>query len=185
MKPKILLITDINSGMINYFSGASEKNSGMPAFYNVYKKLKEKYEIDHILLGRIDTVRVDIRDHTKLIKIKDITRFSYVYYALKTLVIGLYLSIKNDYKFIYGMAHYSFVASLVGMLTNKPHFRRIFGSFLLKEINDKKWRIFLRHPFEYLSWILPSYGTIVTNDGTGGDKIGRKLGSSHIYFLRK
>lgn len=74
------------------------------------------------------------------------------------------------------------ITSLIGKWVKIPDFRRIYGTFLINEITDSKLSIFAKHPLEYLTFSTKGKGLLVTNDGTKGDLVFKKLGTSSLPF---
>jgi len=103
--------------------------------------------------------------------------------VLKGVRMGIKLVKQYNIEKIAGFrSHGSAMAAMIGRLTKKHNSRRLYGSFLINEIDVPKWKLFLRHPLEYLSFSLPGGTLFITNDGTKGDIVFEKIGSDNLDF---
>ncbi len=188
---KILYITPLWSGLKPFFYESQLKNSGMPAFYNIFINLLKdpKVEIIYVYLFVYrDNKEINIPKEFKgklvVKKIVVISRVKLYLSFIKSYITGVRLIKKEKIDFIYGHGTISFLSSIIGIRTKARHYRRIYGTFLYPKLLKKKNFIFSDF-FEYLSFRLPTDGLIVTNDGTSGDKIFNFLNknTSKFHFL--
>ena len=102
---------------------------------------------------------------------------------MRGVMMGRKIVQKNNIEKIAGFrSHGSAVAAAIGLLTKRHATRRLYGSFLINEIKKPKWKLFLQHPLEYLSFALPGGTLFITNDGTKGDIVFNKIGSKNVDF---
>lgn len=187
---EILILTNIWTGAAPFFYDGKVISTGMPAFYNVFINLLEDKRISriHILIWQPNE---EIRLPEKYVeKIKyyiipkcksSFTNNLKIIY--KSIVIGRKIVRKNDkIKNIIGFGSLGGITSIIGRLVKIPDFRRIYGTFLINEINNSKSSIFLRHPLEYITFASKGKGLLVTNDGTKGDIVFKKLGNKSLPF---
>ena len=188
---KILIVSTLWSGMESIFIEGGKTPTGMPAFFNELNSISRKnLSIDLVFVSdkkpltytplyrNITIYHVPMSKNTKLGLIPVVFKLFYLTSKL----------IKNNkYKFLYGFGYFSSIVGIQSLINNVPNYRRLFGTFLNSEINHRKLirhlKILIKHPLEYLSWVLPANALIVTDDGTCGDKVAEGLGvKSNFYF---
>lgn len=92
---------------------------------------------------------------------------------------------KSKYDFVYG--HGGSIGLIACILAHKmgiPCGQRLYGTFLSEKIRRYGCgRVFLKHPFEYLSFLLNNKNFLmVTNDGTEGDYVWEKITASKTNY---
>jgi len=90
---------------------------------------------------------------------------------------------KNKIDLIYGHGSIGALAGILSLFSKKPNIRRIYGTFLYKEIKKTKISLFIKHPLEYLTFSLPAKYIIITNDGTHGDRVFKKIGNKRAKLI--
>jgi len=187
----ILIITNVWTGAKSFFYEGKEISTGMPAFNNVFLRILVDDRVDriHIFLW--------LTDKSDIIKIPEKYKHKVIphpFYLRKKGVISFFILIltmirtgvsivKNDkVKRLIGFGSLAAITAIIGKLTFIPDFRRIFGTFLINEINYSKFKLFLKHPLEYLCFSLNGKGLLVTNDGTKGDIVFNKIGHQKLPF---
>ncbi|MCK4360066.1 MAG: glycosyltransferase [Candidatus Cloacimonetes bacterium] len=191
---KILIITPLWSGMKPLFIQGKDNHSGMPAFYNAITcLLKRDLDIDMIIVSKEKIIRKH-RSFKNLklfyVPISTNSRFGLIPAVFKLIKLSDKFVRNNNYKFIYGFGNYSAIVGILSIIYKIPNYRRLFGSFFAYKLNTNKplfakYKLLLKHPLEYLSWVLPTNGLIVTDDGTEGDIIAKALGvTKNFHFLK-
>ncbi len=195
---RILYVTPLWSGLKDaLFCGCEPM--GMPAFTNPLREMiKRGYEIDLVVASsEIQSVNLGVEwlDSSRILFADwDI---SSPIRALKSIVI-LYrtvdLALKNrTYDFVYGHGSIGAVANIAALRHHIPIGMRLYGTFLSRELGYgkspnslemfvRKILCFIRHPLEYLSFILPKDFLLVTNDGSRGDYVWQQIGNSQYKW---
>lgn len=112
----------------------------------------------------------------------------YILFKIRSIITLIFLKMKNDnYDFIYGIEpEGSLIADMFGKFLKIPSFARLMGTsanFILFELNNDL-RIFKRNfPTIYRSVHKCCDFTIMTNDGTEGDKILEYFGRNKENYL--
>lgn len=187
----IIYITPLWSGLVNFFFEGKESNSGMPAFYNIFQSILKDKKFEKIIVFLFingEKQKINIPE-----KYKDKLHIVPFFYKKKSsfimriflLFFSSYWILKDKKSCIFAHGSLGGLGSILGFLHRRPVVRRIYGSFLINEITYKKSSLFKKHPLEYLSFSLPASSTIITNDGTYGDKVYEKIGNkqSKLFFL--
>lgn len=187
----ILLITNVWTGSQPFFFDAKEESKGMPAFNNVFYKLinNEKVNKIHILVWlekKSDNIILPEKYKNKIITypfcIEELNLLQKFFLILKMIYKGIQVCKKNNIKQIIGFGPLATISAFIGKFTKIPDFRRVYGSFLINEIHLPKYKIFLNHPLEYLCFALKGKGLLITNDGTKGDLVYKKIGNQKLPF---
>lgn len=193
---EIICVTHVWTGMRAFFYEGIDNSSGMPAFYNVFKRLLLQKDVIKVhLILFTDTNFVD------KITIPEVYREKVVIHAYsyqdKGFFYALWVFLKTTYKVlsickkttiikIVGMGGISGLAGIWSLISGIPNDRRIYGTFLINRISSSKIKLFFSHPLEYLAFSLPAKNVIITNDGTKGDIVYKKLGNKNanlnFYF---
>ena len=163
----------------------------MPAFSSVLLKVLESNSVDQVLMVFFVKERVEFSLNSKYsnkLKCHQVTYRSNIelFLMMPFIMIWLiYLVLINNTKVVFGHGAIGAIGGLLSMLTKRKYVQRIYGSFLIDEINSSEFALFMRHPLDYLSFKLPSHRTVITNDGTHGDLVFNKLNrdSSRLDFL--
>jgi len=163
----------------------------MPAFSSVLLKVLESNSVDQVLMVFFVKERVEFSLNSKYsnkLKCHQVAYRSNIELFLMipfVMVWLIYLVLINNIKVVFGHGAIGAIGGLLSMLTKRKFVQRIYGSFLIDEINSSEFSLFIRHPLDYLSFKLPSYKTVITNDGTHGDLVFNKLNhdSARLYFL--
>ncbi|MDO6809171.1 glycosyltransferase [Zobellia galactanivorans] len=191
-RKNVLLISSFWTGVKPFFLEGKEDFKGMPAFTNTFFLLLEEKKVEEIYIiffgKRIDTKYKVPKKYEKKLKV-----YGYSYErSLFALFPMLFLCLKSisiilakKIKIIYAHGPVSGLAGMVSKITGVPNVRRIYGTFLARELKLNKLKIFLRHPLEYLSFALPAKAVVITNDGTKGNMVFAKIGhkKTPLHFL--
>jgi glycosyltransferase involved in cell wall biosynthesis len=187
---EILLLTNVWTGATPFFYDGVSDSKGMPAFNNVFLRLlvDPRISIIHIIIWQPDqniNLPKEFLDKIKLYIIPK--RKDGLIHSLKLVyevtLLGVKIIRKNPKIVrIVGFGALGGITSILGKLARIPDFRRIYGTFLINEITDSKLSIFIKHPLEYLAFSTKGKGLLVTNDGTKGDIVFRKIGSPALPF---
>lgn len=187
----IIYITPLWSGLTQFFFEGADSNSGMPAFYNVFQSILKDEKFKNVVVflfikGEKKEIKVPKKYKNKLHVIPFFydKKMSFIRSLLK-LFFSSFKSLRDEKSCIFAHGSLGGIGSILSLIHRRPIVRRIYGSFLIDEITHKKSTLFMKHPLEFLSFSLPSSGTIITNDGTYGDKVYEKIGNrkSKLFFL--
>lgn len=187
----LLIITNVWTGAYSFFYNGAEVFSGMPAFQKVFLKILEHHQVNEIHLILFDkkhdkSLLIPDR-HKKKLKIyqfqlenkKTIKTF---YTFIKVIIQGYNIIKKNNVERIIGFGSLAGLTAILSKLTSIKDFRRLYGTFLINELGYSKWKLFLRHPLEFLTFSLGNGKLLITNDGTKGDRVFKKIGNPKIDF---
>jgi len=163
----------------------------MPAFSNVLVKVLESSSIDKVVIVFFVKNKVEFKLNSKYseklrcLQIQYSSNFGLLLKAPFVILWLSYIALKWKIKLIYGHGAIGAIGGILALLTRKKFIQRIYGSFLIDEIENSKFSILLRHPLDYMSFVLPSHNTIITNDGTHGDLVFKKLNQdfSRMKFM--
>lgn len=192
---KIVYYSGMFSGLLPFLKEGKALITGMPAFFNVFKSFLDDSKIEKLYLflfidvnnyGKFQiTTEQDCQNKLIVFSYFYSNRISLFFAVFYSIIKGISLCMKQNISFIYGHGIMSSVGSLVGIMTRKKHFRRIYGTFLFDKLKNGKINIFKNDFFEYLSFKLPANALIITNDGTKGDEVYKKIGNKKVplYFL--
>ncbi|GGA20460.1 glycosyltransferase [Psychrobacillus lasiicapitis] len=188
----ILYVTPMWSGLKDILIDGKEEAGGMPAFINPLKKLIEGGNQVDLLIGT-DSYKQDLNIKASWLKNSKIKLLKWDLSSNKLLTfIRTYYEIKKrikekQYDFIYSHGSFGVLGVLVAQSLGIPNGQRMYGTFLHKKINDPNYKIFLKHPLEFLSYRINKSFLIMTNDGTKGDivykKIAKKSNDKFYFWL--
>jgi glycosyltransferase involved in cell wall biosynthesis len=190
-KYDLLAITNVWTGAIPFFYDNKKEFKGMPAFSNVFISLLDDDRVNKIhliLFENPNAPQINIPDiYNSKLKIYNYTfsvknKTSNIFLLFKVFYDAYKLIKKNKVKKLLGFGSLAGVTAILGNFLNIPDFRRLYGSFLINEINKSKLELFLKHPLEFLCFALPGKGLIITNDGTKGNIVFEKVGNKTLKF---
>lgn len=182
---ELLLITKLWSGIKPFFLEGDERFHGLPSFSLPFFKMLEDADFEkiHVLLF------VQLNSKQKKIELKLPERYRErlvvypIYYRrYRDLVFKLPFAVakagsivrKRKISVVIGHGMVSTVAGLVSLLFGVKNIRRIYG--IGTELSRKsRLKLMFFHPLEYLAFTLPCEALIVTNDGSRGDELFKKL----------
>lgn len=193
---KILYVTSLWSGFRDILFEGAKNAKGMPAFINPLKRLVELgHEVDIVVTDS----DISNRDLNILVHWLDKSRISLVDWNSKGGVNKCLSMVRvccvinhklrsNKYDFVYGHGSIGALANIVAKYHCVPSGIRLYGSFLITEINKfSKMQIAIRHPLEYLVFKLPKDFLLITNDGSKGDEVYNYLTNQQskykFYFM--
>lgn len=188
----ILMISPLWTGMAAFFFEGKMEFKGMPGFCKVFLKMLNDGHSVHLILF-ISKKRWGVKEVVLQKQFPNLTIYP-IYFdlgfdlmrnAFKSYKMGKSLIQSNAFDLLYGQGSVGAVAGLLGRKYKLKSAQRIYGTFLINELHLSKWKIFSRHPLEYLAFSLPTNHVIITNDGTHGDQVFDYLGSnkSKLHFL--
>jgi glycosyltransferase involved in cell wall biosynthesis len=187
---EILMLTNVWTGARPFFYEGVAESKGMPAFNNVFLRLLKDSRVSHFHIiiwqpeQRIEIPTEYIDKITFYIIPKNqsgfLNNFKLIFNAIQ---LGKRI-VKQNTKIckIIGFGSLGGITSIISKLVKIPDFRRLYGTFLINEISRSKLTLFLKHPLEYLTFASKGKGLLVTNDGTKGDVVYNKIGTSSLPF---
>lgn len=193
-KTSILCVSSLWSGVVPFFYEGRAAPEGMPAFYNVLINLLEQKDVEKIhfiLADSLPHLEVDLPQEFRdkiVVHLFSYSRENKLLALLTFLNIvffSCWLVYSKRISRIVGFGSISGLSAIVGKLTFIPDVRRLYGTFLINEIHYSKLYLFIRHPLEFICFVLNGKALIITNDGTKGDVVFRKIGNRNLpfYFL--
>ena len=186
-KKNIIVLSAFWSGIKPFFLEASNNLKGMPAFSNTFFTL-----LEHENVGKVYVIFFGKNIETNYNvppKYKDkIGVFGYSYsnktFALFALMQLLFkvisLRLGNKIEVIYSHGPIGGVGAILSNFLMVKSVRRVYGTFLARELHKTKLQLFLKHPLEYLTFSLPGNALVITNDGTKGDLVYKKIGNKKM-----
>lgn len=189
----ILYLTPPWKGFNEMLFDGALASTGMPAFIKPLQHLiKQGHTIDFAIL--CDEKKQNF--HIKADWLKN-SQFFPVYYKTNGMhrilsAFRVFFHVKkliasNQYDFIYGQGPIGAISSYLANKHNLPSGQRLYGTFLYPETQKfPAWKIFLKHPLEYLSYKIKKNFLLITNDGTKGDLVQQHLNpnpSYDVHFL--
>lgn len=196
---KILIVTKMWTAVKPFFLEAVDDFYGLPSFTVPFSKIlgDPSFEEIHVLLF-IPTSHGEQKRNVNIPKkYADKLKVYPVYYSryrellLKSFPVilnGVHIVKKNKIEAIFGHGVVGAFAGLISLLTGVKNIRRIYG--VGSELTKKsKLQILFRHPLEFLLFTLPAEALIVTDDGSRGDEVFRKLNGTRsavksFYFMK-
>jgi glycosyltransferase involved in cell wall biosynthesis len=187
---EILLLTNVWTGATPFFYDGISESKGMPAFNNVFLRLlvDPRISVIHIIIWQPDHNINLPKEFLEKIKFYIIPKrkdglINSLKLVFEAILLGVKIINKNpNIVRLVGFGALGGITSIIGKLVKIPDFRRIYGTFLINEINDSKFSVFIRHPLEYLAFSTKGKGLLVTNDGTKGDIVFRRFGTPTLPF---
>jgi len=181
----IIYISSLWTGIKPFFTKGSPKNSGMPAFYEVFIRLLNNEKVDKIYIIFVsENSNFQIpEEYTHKIEVFHIPSSSGVRLLVNTinaLIIIRKIVRKTNISCIYGCGPIAGIAGIAGILFNVKCVRRLYGTFLINKLSDSKFKLFIDQPYEYLSFSLKANRIFITNDGTHGDEVYKKIGNKKL-----
>ncbi|MFC3039865.1 glycosyltransferase [Virgibacillus xinjiangensis] len=176
----ILYVTGMWSGLKDIIIDGEEPR-GMPAFINPLERLiRENHQVDMIVGTSEFNKKVNenrgFLDKSNIHLIPWGTSGRTPILLWKTYKKIYSLAKKGNYDFIYVHGSFGTIGSWVARKLKVPSGHRLYGTFLMNEINNNKLSVIRRHPLEYLAFRLKKDFLLITNDGTQGDKVYKKIG---------
>lgn len=181
---KILYITPPLYGFREcLFEGATEIN-GLPSFNRPLKKLiEEGHEVHFVILYNTETIeKFNIKAHwLSESQIKECihydTRLKYRLSNVNMIRRKVGKLIKSErYDFVYGHGSASGIVRKIALKENIPFGQRLYGTFLWDNFQkDGYFKSIFKHIIEYLAFKTRKSFLLVTNDGSRGDLVYRKI----------
>lgn len=187
---EILLLTNVWTGARPFFYDGIAESKGMPAFNNVFMRLLKdsRVSVFHIVIWQPDQ-KINIpAEYRKVIKFYVVPKnkagiFRNLKIIFDTIKLGVNIIKQNpDISRIIGFGSLGGITAIIGKWVRIPDFRRLYGTFLINEISKNSLTLFLKHPLEYFTFSLQGKGLLVTNDGTKGDIVFKKIGTPLLPF---
>jgi glycosyltransferase involved in cell wall biosynthesis len=191
-KHNVLAITGVWTGAYSFFYEGKEISKGMPAFNNVFLRLLNDPRVNKlhlILLENENNVALNIPEkyRDKIIvysfNFDSGNKLSSLMLFFKVIKKGVSIVKAEKISQIIGFGSLAGLTAIIGKLTSVPDCRRLYGSFLINEIQSSKLKLLIKHPLEYICFHLPGKALLITNDGTKGDLVFKKIGSKRLPFF--
>lgn len=194
---KVILLSDLWTGILPVIFEGSEKPTGMPAFFNTFSKLNSDGNVEsvecHFFAPR-DKIKGPVLlaesfSEKTTVKVYGYANKFHLLFLASWLILSLTLRLlisKKSKTVLYGHGAIGTLAGFVSMFSNVPNVRRIYGTFLVDIIDRSNFKMFLTYPLAYMAFSLPHKYLVVTNDGTHGNKVYRKIcgaDDSKLKFL--
>jgi len=193
---KVFFLTGEWTGLKRYVRGDANFPEGMPSVYLPWLKYKERgYDVDVFISGSFE--KTDVIDfHGCTIHLVRQPWFSRLLAKILGKKFGGIIMLLSDNiclyrsaarvarrsppRIVYSLRPWnSSAARLLGKRFHCPCIKRIFGTgrLLYTELVRSSWiKSRLRHPLLLANWLCPADMTIITDDGTYGDKVSEILG---------
>lgn len=178
---RILYVTPLYSGTENVIRNNSKEYTGLPSFVKIIQELRlNGHHIDFIVLDQQTEVNKQIQkitDDVYYINWKS-NNFKKIFSLIKKM---RDLIKDREYDFVYGHGSIGALTSIIANIYKIPTGQRLYGVYpILKNINKGKsaFTLFLGQPLYYLTFKLKKKFLIVTNDGTQGDYVNKKINKS-------
>lgn len=190
-KQNILGVSSLWTGAYPFFFEGNEISKGMPAFNNVFLRLLDDERVDKFYLFLIDKkpnkpLNIPHKYKNKIVihlfDYNSSNRFFSIFLFLKIIIKGTSIVKSKKVTQILGFGSLAGLSAIIGKITSIPDFRRLYGSFLINEIHLSKFNLFIKHPLEYFCFYLSGKGLMITNDGTKGDLVFKKIGNKTLPF---
>ncbi len=181
---RVLYVTGLFSGLRDLLLEGRSEAAGMPALVRPLRALLEAgHEVDFVIGVSPEDVRRPLRPGPEWlwgcgfqVVPWRTTRLAGLASAWRMYRATLRALRGKRYDFVYGHGPAGTVATLAARHRRVPCGARLYGSFLIEEIDRRsRLSIFLRHPLEYLAFRLPKRFLLVTNDGTRADQVQQRL----------
>ena len=187
---EVLILTNVWTGATPFFYEGRKESKGMPAFNNVFFRLIDDSRISklHIIIWQPEReIKIPSEYSDKIfcyiVPKRKTSLFNNLKLVFMTSILGKRIINKHkNIRNIIGFGSLGGITSIIGKLTNIPDFRRVYGTFLINEINNSKLSIFTKHPLEYLTFSTRGKGLLVTNDRTKADLVYKKIGNKKLPF---
>lgn len=180
LKVRILYLTPAWFGFENMLFHGEEEITGLPSFTYPLKGLIDKgYHVDMLLMYTSDdlpclNIKSDWVSKINIVSfIKyDLTLFKKVISIIKYRRFFKKLLESNDYDFIYSHGSSPAVVRSIAVKKGIPFAQRLYGTFIWnKFLQEGHLKVALKHVVEYLSFRTKKSFLLVTDDGSGGDKV--------------
>lgn len=188
---KVLAISFLWTAMIPFFKDGKETRSGMPAFFEMWIRLLTAKHIKNVYLillvdkGQLDEVKVPDKYKDKL-KVYVIFRKKGIFqllYLFEIYFVSRRVILKEKPDKYLGFGSISFFTWFFNRIRKAPDQRRLYGiSTVFEDLEKSKLFIFLKHPFSFLSINLSCTNLFITNDGSHGDWVFKKIGNKNTHF---
>lgn len=168
-----------------FFLEADDRPHGLPSFTVPFLKMldSEDFERVHVLLfvpvakgQRRPQIKFPSRYSGKVV----VHPFYYRRYRdlLRLFVPAVFKSLglirRDGIDVIFGHGPLGSIGGVASLLSGVPNVRRVYG-ISPKLLSLSKAKMLVRAPLEFLTFTLPAEALVVTNDGSGGDVLYRKL----------
>jgi glycosyltransferase involved in cell wall biosynthesis len=190
-KARILMISFCPTGMESFFFDAKQTVAGLPSFARVFYKLLNEERVEHINLILLTNEERPInipqlyRNKLKVFPIRYHRFRGLILKSILAIPLVIFIGLKNRVNICYICGDACPIIGIAGLILKLPIIRRLYGTFLYPQLGKTKFSIFLRSPLEYLSFALPASDIIITNDGSSGDLVFKKIGyeKARLHFL--
>ncbi|WP_411132438.1 hypothetical protein AAFX34_22490 [Vibrio vulnificus] len=192
---KVIIISDFWTGIQPVVLNNSDRAAGMPAFYNTLFAMNADPRITGIdchFVGVGDKDDIEQFNNSKLNKVNFMVyRYNSKLSLLQKLAkiffeqSKLIKNLDGQNVLLYGHGAIGSICGFISKVTGVKNTRRVYGTFLVDLMHMSNFKMFLKHPLAFLLFKLPHKSLIVTNDGTHGDKVYKKIHGNvdNLHFL--
>lgn len=192
---KVVIISDFWTGMQPVVLNNSNKPAGMPAFYNTLVAMNADpriNEIDCHFVGLGENNAIEQFSNSNFNKVNFIVyRYNSKLSLLRRLTRIIFEQSKvmknlgGENVSLFGHGAIGAICGFISMFTGITNTRRVYGTFLVDLMHLSNFKMFLRCPLAFLLFKLPHKNLIVTNDGTHGDRVYKKIHGTvnNLHFL--
>ncbi|UDN25714.1 glycosyltransferase [Aeromonas caviae] len=180
---KVLYLTPAWFGFEEMLYDGQREITGLPSFSYPLKALVEKgHEVDMIVIYTDELRPLNIEAEW-VSKINIVAFFKYelsLFKKVKSIfqyrrLVGKILD-SGNYDFVYAHGSSPAVARSIVVKKGIPFGQRLYGTFLWSKIEKfGHFRVAVKHLVEYLSFTKEKSFLLATNDGSGADKVVRKI----------
>lgn len=189
-KKRMIVISNLWSGMIPILFEGKVKSSGMPAFFNFFSSMCRNPEFHTTFYFISDRVIKHDKKINSFYSNCDIYIINPKYRILiipKLIYVFVSILFSNS-KLVYGHGSYGSLAGLISLISRKSNIRRIYGTFFTSEDFSsllRKIRTLFKYPLGFLMYYLKHDLIIITNDGTHGDEVYKTIhkNTDKLLFL--
>jgi glycosyltransferase involved in cell wall biosynthesis len=165
----------------------------MPAFVEPLRRLiAQGHEVDFVVA--VPDARTPLNVQVEWLRGCTIHQVSWSPRGWRRVVspVALYRRVRQvlrdrEYDLVYGHGRLAAVACVVARRSGVACGVRVYGTFLARPLSQLPlWKVAMRHPLEVMSFTTDKDFIIVTNDGTRGDQVYRRLvedRSEEFHFL--
>lgn len=190
---KLLYITPLWSGIVSFFFEGKKEFKGMPAFNKVFSKIIDSADFDpieivlYVRIKKGEQKSLNLPEQYSFLNVKAYyysSGIGMVWNLIKSFFYILRLVKQKQIDVLYAHGGIGAIAGICNLFLKRRLVQRIYGSFMINEIDKSKLQLFLAHPLEYLAFRMKADHVVITNDGTHGDKVYQKIGNpSKLHFL--
>jgi len=190
-KKKILYVTPCWSGLKDVLNKSNYSPTGMPAFFKVLETLSKRGNLIKIIMLTSEKKYLLKKNFIKLENVD----IECLHWSVKNIFKSIFLILINFFKitllikknnpdFVYCLGSVGVLGLIPAKLMNIAHGVRYFGInfYYAKYLKKKKLKFLLNHPFVFFSFYIKSNFFLLTNDGSPGNLLFKKIGNKETPF---